>query len=53
MIHQVDFPGLGALEATPNGDAEFYTELLGVSTTIHSVSLTKRARMIDVISSGK
>ncbi|MFY9708289.1 MAG: saccharopine dehydrogenase C-terminal domain-containing protein [Desulfobacterales bacterium] len=34
MIHQVEFPGLGALEAIPNGDAEFYTELLGVSATV-------------------
>jgi lysine 6-dehydrogenase len=34
MIHQVDFPGLGALEAIPNGDAEFYTQLLGVSADV-------------------
>ncbi|MFZ0614070.1 MAG: saccharopine dehydrogenase C-terminal domain-containing protein [Desulfobacterales bacterium] len=34
MIHQVEFPGLGALEAIPNGDAGFYTDLLGVSATV-------------------
>lgn len=34
MVHQIEFPGLGALEAVPNGDAEFYAELLGVSATI-------------------
>jgi lysine 6-dehydrogenase len=34
MIHQIEFPGLGSLEATPNGDAEFYTELLGVTATV-------------------
>jgi saccharopine dehydrogenase-like NADP-dependent oxidoreductase len=34
MIHQVEFPGLGTLEAIPNGDAEFYTKLLGVSATV-------------------
>lgn len=30
MIHNIDFPGLGKLEALPNGDAVFYTDLLGV-----------------------
>ncbi|MBE9571857.1 MAG: saccharopine dehydrogenase, partial [Proteobacteria bacterium] len=34
MIHQIDFPGLGKLEAVPNGDAVFYTYLLGVTETI-------------------
>jgi saccharopine dehydrogenase-like NADP-dependent oxidoreductase len=34
MIHQIDFPGLGKLEAVPNGDAVFYTDLLGVTDTI-------------------
>ncbi len=34
MIHQIDFPGLGELEAVPNGDAVFYTDLLGVTDTI-------------------
>ena len=33
-IHFVDFPGLGQLEAIPNGDAVFYTDLLGVTKTI-------------------
>ncbi len=34
MIHSLDFPGLGRLEAVPNGDAAFYTELLGVGAGI-------------------
>jgi lysine 6-dehydrogenase len=34
MIHQIDFPGLGKLEAVPNGDSVFYTDLLGVTDTI-------------------
>lgn len=34
MIGQIDFPGLGNLETVPNGNAAFYTELLGVSDTI-------------------
>ncbi len=34
MIHSVSFPGLGELEAIPNGDAAFYVELLGVSKAI-------------------
>ncbi|TET85315.1 MAG: saccharopine dehydrogenase [Desulfobacteraceae bacterium] len=34
MIHQIDFPGLGKLEAVPNGDAVFYTDLLGLTDTI-------------------
>jgi saccharopine dehydrogenase-like NADP-dependent oxidoreductase len=34
MIHQINFPGLGELEAVPNGDAVFYTDLLGVTDTI-------------------
>ncbi len=34
MVHQVEFPGLGTLEAIPNGDAGFYTDLLGVSATV-------------------
>lgn len=33
-IHAVDFPGLGELEAIPNGDAIFFTDLLGVTETI-------------------
>jgi saccharopine dehydrogenase-like NADP-dependent oxidoreductase len=33
-IHSIDFPGLGQLEAIPNGDAVFYTDLLGVTATI-------------------
>jgi saccharopine dehydrogenase-like NADP-dependent oxidoreductase len=34
MIHTIQFPGLGELEAVPNGDAVFYTDLLGVTATI-------------------
>jgi saccharopine dehydrogenase-like NADP-dependent oxidoreductase len=34
MIHQIDFPGLGKLEALPNGNAVFFTDLLGVTRTI-------------------
>jgi saccharopine dehydrogenase-like NADP-dependent oxidoreductase len=34
MIHTIRFPGLGELEAVPNGDAVFYTDLLGVTTGI-------------------
>jgi saccharopine dehydrogenase-like NADP-dependent oxidoreductase len=34
MVHRINFPGLGELEAVPNGDAIFYTDLLGVTGTI-------------------
>lgn len=34
LIHQIDFPELGPLEAIPNGDAVFFTDLLGVTATI-------------------
>jgi lysine 6-dehydrogenase len=34
MIHTLPFPGLGELEAIPNGDAAFYTELLGLAAGI-------------------
>ncbi len=30
LVHTVSFPGLGELEAVPNGDAAFYVELLGL-----------------------
>jgi saccharopine dehydrogenase-like NADP-dependent oxidoreductase len=33
-IHAVDFPGIGSLEAIPNGDAVFFTDALGVTGTI-------------------
>jgi lysine 6-dehydrogenase len=33
-IHTIDFPGLGELEAMPNGDAVYFTDLLGVTDTI-------------------
>ncbi len=34
FIHEIDFPGLGRLEAIPNGNAVFYTDLLGITKTI-------------------
>ncbi len=34
MIHEIDFPGLGRLEAFPNGNAVFFTDLLGVTKTL-------------------
>ncbi len=34
LVHEIDFPGLGKLEAIPNGDAIFFTDLLGVTATI-------------------
>jgi lysine 6-dehydrogenase len=34
MNHEIDFPGLGRLEAIPNGDAVAYVERLGLSETI-------------------
>ena len=34
FIHYIDFPGLGRLEAIPNGDAVKYTDLLGVTGDI-------------------
>ncbi|MEE4608317.1 MAG: saccharopine dehydrogenase C-terminal domain-containing protein [Desulfobacteraceae bacterium] len=34
MNHEIDFPGLGRLEAIPNGDAVAYVERLGLSGTI-------------------
>ncbi len=33
-IHTIDFPGLGELEAMPNGDAVYFTDLMGVTDTI-------------------
>ncbi len=34
LVHEIDFPKLGKLEAIPNGDAIFFTDLLGVTDTI-------------------
>jgi lysine 6-dehydrogenase len=34
LIHSLDFPGLGKLEALPNGDALFFTDLIGATPTI-------------------
>ena len=33
-IHAIDFPGLGQLEAIPNGDAVYFTTLMGLTDTI-------------------
>lgn len=33
-VHEVDFPGLGTLEAIPNGNAVFFTDALGITDTI-------------------
>jgi saccharopine dehydrogenase-like NADP-dependent oxidoreductase len=33
-IHSVDFPGLGELEAIPNGNAVFFTDLIGATATV-------------------
>ena len=33
-VHEVVFPGLGTLEAIPNGRSVFFTDLLGVTPTI-------------------
>jgi len=33
-IHSVNFPGLGELEAIPNGDAVYFIDLMGLSDTI-------------------
>jgi len=35
-IHSIDFPGLGELEAIPNGNAVYFTDLMGVSDTIRN-----------------
>jgi lysine 6-dehydrogenase len=37
MIHTIFVPGIGELEAIPNGDAVFYTDLLGVTTSVKQV----------------
>jgi len=34
FIHQIEFPGLGALEAIPNGNAIHYAELLGITDAL-------------------
>ncbi|MEJ2041337.1 MAG: saccharopine dehydrogenase C-terminal domain-containing protein, partial [Desulfosarcinaceae bacterium] len=33
-LHMVQFPGLGELEAIPNGDAVYFTDLMGLGRTI-------------------
>ncbi|MCF6246428.1 MAG: saccharopine dehydrogenase NADP-binding domain-containing protein [Desulfobacula sp.] len=34
FIHSIDFPGLGELEAIPNGNAVYFTDLMGLTDTI-------------------
>ena len=34
FIHPVEFPGIGTVESVPNGDAVFYTDMLGVTGTV-------------------
>ncbi len=34
FIHPVEFPGLGTLEAIPNGDAVHFTDFMGITDTI-------------------
>lgn len=34
MMHEIELPSVGKLEAFPNGNAVFYTDLLGVTRTI-------------------
>ena len=34
FVHSIDFPGLGKLEAIPNGDSVYFTTLMGLSDTI-------------------
>jgi len=34
FIHQISFPGLGTLEAIPNGDAAFYAHLLNIKNSL-------------------
>jgi lysine 6-dehydrogenase len=34
FVHNIDFPELGELEAIPNGDSVYFTNLMGLSDTI-------------------
>ena len=34
FIHHIEFPGLGTLEAIPNGNAAYYAELLQIADTL-------------------
>ena len=34
FVHTIPFPGLGELEAIPNGDSVYFTNLMGLSKTI-------------------
>ena len=36
-IHPLDFPGLGTLEAIPNGNAAYYAEILKISDTLREM----------------
>ncbi len=34
FVHEIEFPGLGTLEAIPNGDAVFFTDSMGLTDKI-------------------
>ena len=34
FVHEIECPGLGSMEATPNGDAVYFTDRMGVTETI-------------------
>ena len=34
FVHEIDFPGIGTLEAIPNGDAVYFTDSMGLTNTI-------------------
>ncbi len=34
FVHRIDFPGLGKLEALPNGNAVHFTDFLGITKTL-------------------
>ena len=36
-VHEIEFPGVGRLEAIPNGDAVFFTDALGVTASIREI----------------
>jgi saccharopine dehydrogenase-like NADP-dependent oxidoreductase len=42
FVHEIDFPGLGKLEAFPNGDAAHFLSLLGIKTVRQSGRYTLR-----------
>jgi len=38
FVESIDFPGLGELEAIPNGDAAIYSEILGITDTLKNTT---------------